>query len=60
MMLYDVLTLCDENKITVVYDASEREIARYDGRDSIPMELNNSEVCQISAKGNEICIYVVQ
>lgn len=60
MILYDVLAICDENKVTVVYDASKREIARYDGRNSIPTELNNCEVCQISAKGNEICIYVVQ
>lgn len=44
MILLNLLERADENKIFIVYNTKNEEIARYDGRDSIPEELNNCTV----------------
>lgn len=44
MTLGEMLEQIDENKTVVVTDLVNMEIARYDGRDSIPEEMNSLEV----------------
>lgn len=44
MTLGEMLEQIDENKTVIVTDLVNMEIARYDGRDSIPEELNSLEV----------------
>lgn len=40
MTLGEMLEQIDENKTVIVTDLVNMEIARYDGRDSIPEEMN--------------------
>lgn len=44
MKLGEMLEQIDENKTVIVTDLVNMEIARYDGRDSIPEEMNSLEV----------------
>lgn len=44
MTLGEKLEQIDENKTVIVTDLVNMEIARYDGRDSIPEEMNSLEV----------------
>lgn len=44
MTLGAMLEQIDENKTVIVTDLVNMEIARYDGRDSIPEEMNSLEV----------------
>lgn len=44
MTLGEMLEQIDENKTVIVTDLVNMEIARYDGRDSIPEEMNSLEV----------------
>lgn len=44
MKLGEMLVQIDENKTVIVTDLVNMEIARYDGRDSIPEEMNSLEV----------------
>lgn len=43
MTLGEMLVQIDENKTVIVTDLVNMEIARYDGRDSIPEEMNGLE-----------------
>lgn len=54
MKLGEMLVQIDENKTVIVTDLVNMEIARYDGRDSIPEEMNDLEVYsqRISTNGN--------
>lgn len=51
MKLIDIISLIDENQTVVVVNTENKEIARYDGRDSIPTELNDRTVEKISSIG---------
>ena len=44
MTLGEMLEQIDENKTVIVTDLVNMEIAKYDGRDSIPEEMNSLEV----------------
>ena len=44
MTLGEMLEQIDESKTVIVIDLVNMEIARYDGRDSIPEEMNSLEV----------------
>lgn len=48
MILFDLLEQADENKPFIVLDYYGQEIACYDGKNSIPEELNNEEVSQVT------------
>ena len=54
MKLGEMLEQIDENKTVIVTDLVNMEIARYDGRDSIPEEMNSLEVFpwKLSSDGN--------
>ena len=57
MKLIDLLSVLDENSETFVEDySSGTELGHYDGRDSIPVCLNELEVISVSAKENAIHI----
>ena len=59
MKLGEMLEQIDENKTVIVTDLVNMEIARYDGRDSIPEEMNGLEafVWKLPSEG-EIVIKV--
>lgn len=57
MQLEDIMYYCDDNMTVVVTDG-DRELARYDGRNSIPMELNGCKVKQLSVQDNALYIEV--
>lgn len=44
MILLNLLEKADENKDFIVYNTKNEEIARYNGKDSIPEELNSCTV----------------
>ena len=54
MKLGEMLEQIDENKTVIVTDLVNMEIARYDGRDSIPEEMNSLDVFpwKLSSDGN--------
>lgn len=47
MKLIDVLEIVNENAEVRVYNSDGDEIARYDGKNSIPENLNGEEVDEI-------------
>lgn len=44
MLLIDILVKVGDGTIVRVFDNECEEIAKYDGKDSIPEELNNKEI----------------
>lgn len=64
MKLIDVISLISESAEIRIYDADRKEIARYDGKDSIPKELNDLFVDNIGAymdskDGNTMYPYIL-
>lgn len=57
MLLGDLLAIIDENT-NVLVNAERGIIATYDGRDSIPSELNTREVMHVTTYKSEIVITV--
>ena len=49
MKLIDLLSLITDFTLTIVSNEDNDEIARYDGKESIPNELNNKEILSVSA-----------
>ena len=58
MTLYEIIEIADENKILTVKDSNGVTLATYDGRNSIPSELNTRSVLLISSGNDEIVITV--
>ena len=59
MKLIDLLEVMNESETVIVFDYIGDEIARYDGKNSIPEELNDCGVYKIftdPSKGRAICI----
>ena len=48
MRLIDIITLITDNSNVIITDLNNKEIARYDGKNSIPNKYNNKEVVEIS------------
>lgn len=57
MTLENILLIVNENKNMYVWDNGEI-VASYDGRDSIPEELNNRIVDMVDCKNNGFHIYL--
>lgn len=58
MKLIDLMTVFDENKELVVTDAGI-VVARYDGKDSIPTELNDRDVFFVSPRNNKLYVEIL-
>ena len=48
MGLIDIITLITDNSNVIITDLNNKELARYDGKNSIPNKYNNKEVVEIS------------
>jgi hypothetical protein len=48
MTVLDIISIIPDSSETVIYDTEANELARYDGKDSIPNEYNDREVRWIS------------
>jgi hypothetical protein len=48
MRLIDIITLITDNSNVIITDLNNKEIARYDGKNSIPNKYNNKEVVEVS------------
>lgn len=57
MRLESILSVLSENKAVNVWDEGEI-IARYDGRDSIPVELNDRVVNMMDCEENIFNVYL--
>lgn len=57
MRLESILEVLSENKSVNVWDEGE-VIARYDGRDSIPAELNDRLVNMVDCEENTFNVYL--
>lgn len=57
MRLENILTVMNESKNMYVWDDGE-VVASYNGRDSIPEELNNRIVDMVDCENNELHIYL--
>ena len=53
MKLIDVLSMVKDNTYVLVTDGDGFVIAKHDGKDGIPDELNDKEVIDISIEGCE-------
>ena len=60
MLLEELLFNVNDNTIVDIYSADTREIiATYDGKDSIPEELNDFEITDIFAERNHLCVEIL-
>lgn len=57
MTLENILLIANENKNMYVWDNGEI-VASYDGKDSIPEELNNRIVDMLDCENNEFHVYL--
>ena len=48
MRLIDIITLITDNSNVIITDLNNKELARYDGKNSIPKKYNKKEVVEIS------------
>jgi hypothetical protein len=55
--LLDIMAEADENKAMIVY-RNDKELARYDGRNSIPECLNDYRVTKNFIMDNKYIVYV--
>lgn len=55
MKLIELMEVFDENKNLYVYMEGDL-IAQYDGKNSIPEELNNHEIISISTEDNGVSV----
>lgn len=60
MKLIDLLFFLSDSTNVIVFDTEGKELARYDGRDSIPEVLNNRSIVQISVEENWMLIVVAE
>ena len=58
LKLQDLLTVIDENTPCVKVEMNGEEIARYDGKNSIPTELNDCVVLKEYVSGQSIVIEI--
>ena len=58
MKLESILTIVTEARNMYVWDNGEI-IAQYDGRDSIPVELNDREVELVDCNNNDFHVYLI-
>ena len=59
MKLEDVLTIVSEARNLYVWENGEI-IALYDGRDSIPEDLNDREVELVDCRNNDFHVYLIE
>jgi hypothetical protein len=48
MRLIDIISLITDNSNVIITDLNNNELARYDGKNSIPKKYNDKEVVEIS------------
>lgn len=48
MLLIDLLTIINDNTDVIIQDTNKKDIACYDGKNSIPEKHNNKNVVEIS------------
>ena len=58
MKLESILTIVSEARNMYVWDNGEI-IAQYDGRDSLPVELNDREVELVDCSNNDFHVYLI-
>ena len=58
MILQDILGLIPDNQTVVITDWKNEEIARYDGKNSIPDHYNDLDIEKITAKKGTIFISI--
>lgn len=59
MNLEELLWKVNDSTVVDIYSSDTNEIiASYDGKDSIPEELNDCEVEDIFVEGNRLCIEI--
>ena len=51
--------LTDSTNVKVYEVGTDKEIARYDGRDSIPTELNEREISSVTVEDNWLVIRII-
>ena len=49
MLLLDLISLIQDETTVIISDLNNNEVARYDGKNSIPKKYNNKEVVEVSA-----------
>lgn len=49
MLLLDLISLIQDNTTVIISDLNNNEVARYDGKNSIPKKYNNKKVVEVSA-----------
>lgn len=59
MKLEDVLSIVSESRNLYVWENGE-VTAQYDGRDSIPEELNSREVELVDCSNNDFHVYLIE
>lgn len=58
MKLYEIIEKMDESENIIILDSNDRELARYDGRDSIPAEYMPENVQYIYTRTEDKKTYI--
>lgn len=58
MTLDELLWLINDGTVVEVYNGNQEQIGLYDGKDSIPEELNDREINDIFVDNNKLCIEI--
>lgn len=58
MYLEELLWVINDSTVVEIYNGNQEQIGLYDGKDSIPEELNDREVNDIFVSENRLCIEV--
>ena len=59
MKLIDVISIIVDNSFINILDLEENVIAKYDGKNSVPKELNYNEVLEMYIDNNVLNIVIV-
>ena len=61
MLLIDLLTIINDNTDVIIQDTNRKDIALYDGKNSIPEKHNNKNVVEISTENrNKKPVLIIQ
>ena len=58
MILEELLWIINDSTAVEIYDGNQELVGLYDGKDSIPEELNDREINDIFVDNNKLCIEI--
>lgn len=60
MDLEQLLWVVNDSTVVEIYNTNQELIATYDGKDSVPEELNYFDVVDVFVEANKLCIEIIE